>query len=178
MLAVPAVLLVGRGPTLSTHQPAAAAPAAQPSLTPADQARIERTLKRNAATIRWVANRGQLPKSVLYSFSTPDSRVLVERDRLRFEFVRPLEEHAREGAEGREPEVEEYRSHSFVVHFDGASTNVRASHGAAFSTLYNYFSGSDRSGWATAVPAFKEVTLRDLYPGISLRLYSRADSPA
>lgn len=139
-------------------------------------------LKANAETIQWIENKGQLPAGVLYSYSIPGSRVYVERDRLRFEFLyqsaepRVRDDLADSTAARLQPDRNSnMASHSFVVYFDGANANPTIEPGDTFETTYNYFRGADPNTWARQVHAYKELLIKNLYPGISLRLYSQAN---
>lgn len=179
-----ALLTMAQAPALFVRDVADTPPQAvteKPPLASPDAAALQDSLKANAETIRWIENKGQLPAQVLYSYSIPGSRVYLERDRLRFEFVSKLTEpRAKDDlaipTAAAESQLQTQTvSHSFVVHFDGANPNPAIEPGDTFDTTYNYFRGSDPAQWASNVRAYKELTLRDLYPGISLRLYSQAD---
>lgn len=183
-LFVLALLTMAKAPALLVHDasdaPAQAATQQLPLVSP-EAAALQDSLKANAETIRWIENKGQLPPQVLYSYTIPGSRVYLERDRLRFEFVTKLtgprakDDLAFPTAAAESQLQTEMVSHSFVVHFDDANPNPAIEPGDTFDTTYNYFKGNDPTKWASNVRAYKELTLRDLYPGISLRLYSQAD---
>lgn len=180
-----AILTMSKAPALLFHDASGAPPQAatqQPALSEQAATTVRDSLKENAETIRWIENKGQLPAQVLYSYTIPGSQVFVERDRLRFEFIHQLTDRrvkddlanpnaATAAAQSDSQTV----SHSFVVYFDGANPNPAIEPGGTFDTIYNYFNGSDPAKWASNVRAYKELTLRDLYPGISLRLYSQAN---
>ena len=62
--------------------------------------------------------------------------------------------------------------HSFSLEFSSNKERPEIVPGKKKEPYYNYFTGDDPSKWASHVTAYGEITYRDLYPGISFRLYS------
>ena len=166
-------LLTGRTLPLSQAVPAAKPPSADPagSMTAAEKDKLAAALKKNAETLHFIENKGQWAPEVLYGFSTTAGQVYVLRDRLVFEVV-----HKAKGPEDAEDMEVGHVSHTFSMVYDGANAKTTIQPAESFVTTYNYFHGDDPSKWAADVRAFKELTLAEVYPGISLRLYSEQNA--
>jgi len=62
--------------------------------------------------------------------------------------------------------------HAFYLHFkEGSFKNIQAS-GIKAEVYYNYFYGNDASKWASEIHPTDELLVKELYPGIDLRLFS------
>ncbi|MFN0110869.1 MAG: SdrD B-like domain-containing protein [Blastocatellia bacterium] len=140
------------------------------------QDRVAKTLKKNAETVRFLENKGQLPdKNVLYYFDAKQGSAYVERDRIRFVAYETEEREAvpnKPSAANPKKERVVKSSHSFSLNLEGANQSPTLKLGKSFGTRYNYFLGNDSAEWTTGIQAAKDLTLEGVYPGIDLRLYS------
>ena len=137
--------------------------------------RVTKTLKRNAETVRFMENKGQLPdKDVLFYFDTKQGSAYIERDRIRFVAYETEEREsaAAESVANTKKERVVKSSHSFTMSLEGANPSPKLELGQSFGTRYNYFFGDDSSQWTTGIRAAKDLTLQEVYPGVDLRLYS------
>jgi hypothetical protein len=152
-------------------------PRSDQQLSAEDKARLNDALKKNAATLKFVKNAGQWAPEILYGISSQVGNVFVESDKLVFENVRRTSNEPADGeSTGRKGSGGDLESHTFAVRFDGGNSNPAVEPGEAFTTKYNYFHETDERNWKSNVEAYKEITLRDVYPGVSLRLYSQDDN--
>jgi gliding motility-associated-like protein len=116
--------------------------------------------------VQFHANKGQWPKQVLYRAVTPGGAVFVEPTALTY-VVSSGGAHLAHGRAGYTPDP--LRMHAYKVHFEGG---VAASHQGTHRMEHyvNYFLGDDPSAWAGGVPVFAGVDLREVYPGIGMRI--------
>jgi hypothetical protein len=59
---------------------------------------------------------------------------------------------------------------SITLTFEGATSRANLVGEDRQPTVYNFFSGSDRSTWRTSVPGFSGVLYRELYAGVDVRM--------
>lgn len=111
-------------------------------------------------------NQGQWPQAVLYRANTPGGALFIEADR----FTQVIRSGGWPSVHGRAVvEIPPIRMHAYQVRFvGGAMRRHRGAHQAPH--YYNYFLGNDPTRWASQVPAFGEVTLEEVYPGIDLQV--------
>jgi gliding motility-associated-like protein len=69
------------------------------------------------------------------------------------------------------PEVA-VRSHAYKVKFLGSSSLIQAVPDKIQPGYNNYFTGSDRSKWASNCKIYEAVTYKNVYPNIDVRYYS------
>ncbi len=75
------------------------------------------------------------------------------------------------GVRDREPDGgfgERVRGCAVYIHFEGCSEDVEVVGRGELGTRYNYFIGSDPSGWRTGVRAYSEVVYRGVWEGVDL----------
>lgn len=115
-------------------------------------------------------NQGQWDSRVRYRSQMHGAALFLEDDRFTI-----LVEHPHNGNLHHHPSAEEdrnrYRSHSYQVVFVGGKSSGLEG-GDAEEFYENYFIGNDPQRWKGGVPVFTNVTYRDLYPGIDLKVYS------
>jgi gliding motility-associated-like protein len=116
--------------------------------------------------VQFHANKGQWPKQVLYRAVTPGGAVFIEPTGLTY-VISSGGAHLAHGRAGYIPD--QLRMHAYKVHFEGG---VAASHQGTHRMEHyvNYFLGDDPSAWAGGVPVFAGVDLREVYPGIGVRI--------
>ena len=125
---------------------------------------VKRTLKENAQTLQFLENKGQFPNNkVLYYFESENGSAYIEKGLIRFLANEYDSDNKKLKA-----------AHSFSLKFDNANSEAQIDLGESFSTNYNYFLNGSVKG-ISGVKAAKDLTFKNLYPGIDLRLYSSKD---
>lgn len=114
-------------------------------------------------------NKGQWPEQVLYRVGIPGGALFVERSAFTYVLCTGGQAHAHHG----DPHaVEDARAHAYKVHFNGGE--AAASVGSLVQPHYeNFFIGNDPAHWGSECGVFGEVTLKDVWPGIDLRIDGR-----
>ncbi len=113
-------------------------------------------------------NRGQWPADVLYRVMLPNGALFVERSA--FTYVLQSGGSATHHGSADHSHLDEpFRSHAFRVHFEGGE--AKGHFGSLKQAHYeNFFLGNDPDQWGTGCAIHGEVTLKDVWPGIDLRL--------
>jgi len=63
------------------------------------------------------------------------------------------------------------KGHVVRMEYEGMNKNCRFEPKVKSETYHNYFIGQDSSKWASYVGLYKEVIVKDVYPGIDVRWY-------
>ena len=120
----------------------------------------------------YVENKGQWPEQVLYRAQVEGGFVWVERTGLRVD----LRDYREASALHANPEGDLYAAqvygHCYFIDFGAEVRTAVASDPEV--TVHNYFQGNNPAHWAGGCQGYAEVLLKDIYPGIHLRLYSNA----
>jgi gliding motility-associated-like protein len=133
--------------------------------------------------LRFLENKGQVHSDVLYYADIPGGKIYLKKDQLLFLFVdygnlvKEHQEHDKiipdSNPNAREiGRSDTIKGHSYRVFFENASDDVDVVSSDAGKEKYNYFVGSDPSGWASGVSSFGAITYRQIYEGIDLVIYS------
>lgn len=77
---------------------------------------------------------------------------------------------------GEQIEGQNIRHHAYRVSFLNSSLSKPAKGLDKLSNYHNYFIGNDPSKWASHVPLYRQIEQKDIYPGISLLLYSEQEN--
>lgn len=121
--------------------------------------------------VRFSANLGQWPEQVLYRAMIPGGALFIERDALTYVLRKGMSDHGH-GPGTIGGRTDELRAHAYRVHFAGGG--AAAWEGGDVQPDYeNYFIGNDPAGWAGHVPVFGIIRLKEVYPGIDLRIDGR-----
>ena len=124
----------------------------------------------NGPDVPFTENKGQWPEQVLYRANIPGGVLFVEKGALTYVLKKggPLAHHAHDPGEKEEPLL----MHAYRVTFEGAQ--VGTPQGEFKQAHYeNFFLGNDPAKWGTGCGVYAEVWVRDVYPGIDLRLDGR-----
>ena len=125
---------------------------------------------------RFVENRGQWPREVMFRASFPGADVFILKSSIKYVFhnrrhkqdqpERSRSAHdARLSASGELPVMQVVE-----VKFAGANEQPVVSGYEPGEVLYNYFLGADPSRWAGGLHSYRRVKLGSLYDGIDLEL--------
>ncbi len=127
------------------------------SLTDAQRNSIEQIVRDSTDQIWFERNVGQFADGVLYGFRTTFGATLVYADHLRLM------------ANQADPVTGEVGQHIVDIQFTGSRANWSVVPGGASEVLGTY---QQADGTALRPEIFNEVTLRNVYDGVDLRLYS------
>jgi hypothetical protein len=146
-------------------------------LSPELEKNLRNTLKQNSLKFQLVENKGQsgLPQNVAAYFSTKNETVFIEKDRLRIVVTEPVTNKkapADNDLAVLNPRVDSkgYRYNSFSIQFKGSGGFSDFEKGNEFATKRNFI--NTRMGIIHAA-SYAEITLKNIYPGVDLRLYSQ-----
>ena len=147
-------------------QPANTNASSLPSVT--NQDLIKAALKKSRNSISFIENLGQWPSEVKYYGSSATGNLIVKNNEIKFCSVEP-ETNEEESTSGHQ------EAHNWGISFQNSSPNCKVISTGVLPTSYNYFIGNNASTHASGVKSFGEVIMKDLYPGIDLRLYSQGE---
>lgn len=135
-----------------------------------------------ASPVHYIENKNQWPAGFHYVADFPQMKVMLkdasvffvqhakgiadQKSGKRLQTSAPDESHAHDSRDRSLATFE-------LVFIDALPASINASHKQV--TRYNYYSGTDRSKWATNVNAYGEVVYDGLYEGIDLKMYSDND---
>ncbi|HEV7348230.1 gliding motility-associated C-terminal domain-containing protein [Telluribacter sp.] len=130
-----------------------------------------------AEGLRFVQNRGQWDKDVLYRAELPGGFLFLKKQSLVYVLYDARQVAARHAStplpEESQPAARAtIRAHGVEVHFEGSSPTVTHSSQHPHPGRYSYFLGNDPSRWAGEVSAFGEVLYKNLYPGVDLKIFA------
>lgn len=126
------------------------------------------------APFQFIQNQNQWPSQVQYKVELPGGNLYLENDLLTYDFYDFENLHDRLFHPSPLPEKKEYflKRHAFKVRFPGANPSQLIPDKKR-TEIRNYYLGNDPAKWAGGVPAFEQVTYKDLYPGIDMVYYTR-----
>lgn len=121
----------------------------------------------------FIENRGQWSNGSLFQMRRGNSVVAVQRDGFTIQMLRigeyglPLRRRGEPRPDGT------VRGWNLRLRFLGANPSAIVEGVDELPGVHNWLRGSDPSGWVTKVHGYSQVRIRNLYPGIDLRLYER-----
>jgi hypothetical protein len=129
--------------------------------------------------LSFIENKGQLDEHVRFQACGPQGTAFFTPREVVFVLVaqRPGASDVRPGPDRASPrsaeaasaaERQSYRALALRVSFVGANPDAVVAGRGELPGKVNVFKGSDPSKWRTSIPTFREVTYRDLWPGIDL----------
>ncbi len=144
---------------------------------------VRNTLKQNNQKLQLIENNGQsgLPGEVVAYFSSYNEMVFIEKNRLRVIVI----ESARNAADkinrdnkrvASDITYKNYHYNSFSILFKGSRGFSGIARTKPFATKRNFVSSNSIDGKKSiSAVSYAEITLKNVYDGIDLRLYSQAD---
>lgn len=142
------------------------------------QEQVLSTLRESSKTFQLVSNNGQLglPAKVIAYFTTGSQTIFVEKDRLRIVVWDPVKEQHRNAAAGKKVKASQnYRYNSFSIRFKNCREIRQIEKLKPFATRRNFINSLSMQQPVTNVIAYEEITLKNVYDGIDLRLYSQEE---
>ncbi len=127
-------------------------------------------------------NMGQWDEAVKFRTSARGAVVWICKDKVVFQFLRKVDNSSFEvqddylsdsDPKGRiAHQKDSVEQLAITANFVGANPDVAVIGEGLLEYKCNYFIGNDPSKWRTDVPNFETVTLKEIYPGMNLRLSS------
>lgn len=148
-------------------------------LSPELEKTVRNTLKQSSLKLQLIENNGQLglPEKVVAYFSSGNQTVFIERDRLLVIVVQSLEKEKENGIVNDKSSIAakslDYRYNAFTILFKGSQGFNAYQKIKLFPTKRNFINASSPETAVTNVSSYGEVVLKNMYPGIDLRLYSQ-----
>ncbi len=142
------------------------------SVDPLLERSVRNTLKKSSLKLQLIENNGQddLPIDVIAYFSSANETVFIEKNRLRIVVAEKINDEKNKDAR---PGKEDYSYNSFNILFKGSAGFDSYQKEKPFDVKRNFIrTGMNGSGVIKA-ESYGEITLKEIYPGIDLRLYSQ-----
>ena len=152
------------------------------AVSPEMEKNLRNTLKKNSLQFQLVENKGQggLPTSVVAYFSTRNQTVFIEKDMLRVVVIDPNEKKESATVDKNiGPSLppsgsdKEFIYNSFTIRFKGTDGFKYCEKQHQFNTKRNYLNTQSAASSVIGAGSYGEITLKEIYPGIDLRLYSQ-----
>jgi hypothetical protein len=125
----------------------------------------------------FIENRGQFDRRVRFQMKGSGQTLWLTDHRIVFDSIRSKEESNRK-PQSRFPDSRERLAAPrrierlvFTEDFVDARKSSAVEAGHPLPGLYNYFIGNDPKKWRTDVPGYAEVTYRNVWDGVDLKLY-------
>ncbi|MBC7920710.1 MAG: PKD domain-containing protein, partial [Ferruginibacter sp.] len=136
-----------------------------------------------APGLQFIRNDGQWDRDIQYRANLPGGFLFLRATSLQYVFydARAVSAAHHPGASSQARADNQVpaafiRAHGYRVEFVGASPGATLETAQPSAEKRNYFLGKDPDRWASDVSAFGEITYRNLYPGVDLRLYPHQSS--
>ena len=117
----------------------------------------------------FVENKGQWPESVLFKAKFSGGNLWVEQGRLVFHLQDFSNIHAAHASRGDASDISA-RQTIAQVQFVGAQHVKTIEKKVPSKHYYNFFIGNDSAKWASEARGYQDALLKEIYPGIDLRL--------
>lgn len=123
--------------------------------------------------VRFIQNDGQWHHNVQYRATLPGAYLYIEQDGLT---VKLFDVHTMNRVHLGDTLPDHIQAHAIKTKFIGAQTPYITVKDKG-TDYANYYIGNDPSRWAANVQNYGEVWLKEIYPGIDLRIYSFGQMP-
>ncbi len=140
---------------------------------------VRSTLKKSSLSLQLTENNGQLglPDNVVAYFSSGNQTVFIEKDRLRIIVAKSIGKENAPGFINDKSSITakgtDYRYNTFNIAFSGSSGFSSYEKIRPFATKRNFITTASAGKSVTGVASYGEIVLKNVYPGIDLRLYSQ-----
>lgn len=123
----------------------------------------------------FLENKGQWPNSVLFKSKVPAGNIWIQQHKFMFH----LQDYSRLNELHQKPKDAEeviYGKQVLVhLNFPTSNTVTKIEKQQKTNTYFNFFIGNDESKWANEVFGYSEVTMKDFYQGIDLKVISQSE---
>lgn len=120
------------------------------------------------STGRFIENKGQWDSRIQYRQDFKGGFLLLEKDRFTYSFF-DLSEFSEEEEHHHSGTIQ-IPTHSYQVLFQGSNPEVTLVPEKQHTDYNNYYLGNDQTKWAEKVGIFHQVTYKDIYKGINLKV--------
>lgn len=148
-------------------------------IDPALEQQVQSTLRKSSRSLQLVVNNGQqgLSKDIIAYFTSGYETVFIEKDRMRVVVTEAIPDRGNKKVTRSRTEAgsHRYRSNSFTIRFQGAAMIAAAITKDPFAVKRNFITAQKGNIRSVSANAYSEITLKNIYRGIDLRLYSRED---
>lgn len=134
-----------------------------------------------SSTLKFIENKGQWPKNVLYRADLPGGKLFAEHTKLTYVFyngkqLAELSGHAHNSSNVH-PKIQHRTEflldmHAFEVQFMQANA-CRVVPSVCAQEYYNFYLGNDPSHWASEAKAYSQLLYSNIYNSIDLKLYQQ-----
>lgn len=124
-----------------------------------------------SSSIQFIENKGQWESNILFRSELEVGTLFIEKSALTYMFIDNESIHNIH----LKGNVTKINCHAVKISFEDAGNRMSVEKADAVPEYYNYYTGNDRSHWASHVNAFRKVTLKNIYNGIDLELVARND---
>ena len=125
----------------------------------------------NSSPVRFVENKGQWDREVRFIAQIPGGVLQIRQTGLHYIFVDNNAlydiKHSKQTDE-KKP----LKAHGLDVFFEDFNPNYTVLVNNQIAETQNYFYGNEPSKWSIGVKSYGEITLKNIYHGIDLRLYA------
>ena len=123
----------------------------------------------------FIENKGQWPDAVLFKSKIPAGNIWIHQHKLLFH----LQDYSRLNELHQKPKDAEETIYGkqVLVHlnFPTSNTVTKIEKQQQTNTYFNFFIGNDKSKWANDVRGYSDVTMKEFYNGIDLKLISHPE---
>jgi hypothetical protein len=134
--------------------------------------------------LKFIENKNQWNADIQFRATLSNGQLNFFKDKIQFGFYRAIANYSDKGTEsGRDQTVHEsgtspgqsstMQVHVYNVEFVNANPFTVIIGEEKLSTLYNYFTGNDRSRWASGVSSYGKLRYNDLYCGIDMQYFTQ-----
>ena len=135
---------------------------------------IAKTQNSNNDYVNYTENKGQWYNKVLYQGDFEGGRIFLEKDAFTYVFTPPgWAERLHPGPNTSRQDLRYCVMTFQAVRMQFLNSMPAAIEGGEQRSYYsNYFLGNDKSKWASRTRSFGEVNYNNLYPGVSVKVFS------
>ncbi|MCU0468595.1 MAG: gliding motility-associated C-terminal domain-containing protein [Arcicella sp.] len=121
-------------------------------------------------------NKGQWERDIKFVAHIPGGVLQIREHKLHYIFWDNEALYELKHSPQKEKKEQSLRVHGLDVVFENSNSNFIISTDKIVAHRQNYFMGNDPKNWVNNVSSFSEITLKNLYDGIDLRLYTTENS--
>ncbi|MCX8079666.1 MAG: gliding motility-associated C-terminal domain-containing protein [Bacteroidia bacterium] len=121
----------------------------------------------------FIENKGQWPSKVLFRADIPGGIVWITKDGALFDYYFYIDNKKNKKNDTRNNLIDSIICQGQRIKFEflGCNKTITTTKNKPKDGVMNFFIGNKKENWATDVGRFEEVTIHNLYRGISLRYY-------
>ena len=132
------------------------------------QSAFSRSNFESFSSARFIENKGQWPKDVLFGARLASGMVFIENDGIRFNQYSPEAfNHTHEHQHIKQAN-DSLQAHNFKIQFLNSLSPI-SSPNLPYHDVVNYFVGNTQ--WGSSAKVYQEILLREIYAGIDVRFY-------